>query len=118
MSEDCALLFALDLAYEPNAGDNTFQFGEPRAFAHRYDLPHWLRQPTYVFRVDADGLYEVQWSPDGSGVQIQHEFSRDAMFVATKFANLRTTIEARRQAAMQVEERNKVDQNAVMALVK
>ncbi len=55
MSEECALLFALDLAYVPNAVDNTFQFGEPRAFAHRYDLPHWLRQPTDVFRVDADG---------------------------------------------------------------
>ncbi len=118
VSEECALLFALDLAYVPNAGDNTFQFGEPRAFAHRYDLPHWLRQPTDVFRVDADGLHEVQWSIDGAGVQIQHEFSRDAVFVATKSTNLRTTIEARRQAAMQVEVRNKVDENSVKALVK
>ncbi len=53
VSEECALLFALDLAYEPNAEDSTFQFGEPRDFSYRYELPHWLRQPTDVFRVDA-----------------------------------------------------------------
>lgn len=117
VSEECALLFALDLAYEPNAADNTFQFGEPRAFSHRYDLPHWLRQPTDVFRVDADGMHDVQWSVEGNGVQIQHQFSRDAVFVATKSASLRTTIAARRQAAIQIEEQNRVNEDLVKALV-
>ncbi len=42
VSEECALLFALDLAYEPNAEDSTFQFGEPRDFSYHYKLPYWL----------------------------------------------------------------------------
>lgn len=118
VSEECALLFALDLAYEPNAEDNTFKFGEPRAFSYHFALPHWLRQPTDVFRVDADGLHEVQWSAEGKGVRIQHQLSRDAIFVATKSPAHRNIIEARRQAAIQIEERNLVDENTIKSLVK
>jgi hypothetical protein len=106
ISEECALLFALDLAYEPDAEDNTFHYGPARDFSYRYELPHWLRQPTEVFRVDADGVHEVQWRVEGGGVRIEHRFSRDAIFVATKSPKLRPVIEARRQAAIQVEERN------------
>jgi hypothetical protein len=118
VSEECALLFALDLAYEPSDEDNTFQFGEARDFSYCYDLPHWLRQPTDVFRVDADGLHEVNWTIEGRGVRIQHQCSRDAVFVATKSANLRTAIEARRQTAMLIEERNKVAEDSIKLPVK
>jgi hypothetical protein len=106
VSEECGLLFSLDLPYAPNSADNTFHFGQPRAFSYLYKLPHWLRQPTDVFRVDADGLEEVKWGVEGSGVRIQHKCCRDAIFVATKSPNLRAAIEARRLAAIQVEERN------------
>ncbi len=105
VSEECALLFALDLAYEPNAEDSTFQFGEPRDFSYHYKLPYWLRQPTDVFRVDADGLHAVQWGVEGNGVRIEHKFSRDAVFVATKSPTLRAEIESRRQAAIHIEDR-------------
>lgn len=118
VTEECALLFAIDLAYHPNADDNTFQFGEPRDFSYHYALPHWLQQPTDVFRVDADGLHEVKWLVEERGVRIQHSCSRDAVFVATKSANLRAAIEARRQAAMQIEERNNVGEDAVRILLK
>jgi hypothetical protein len=106
VSEECALLFALDLDYVPSEKDSTFQFGEPRDFSYRYDLPHWLRQPTDVFRVDADGLHPVQWVVEDNGVRIKHKFSRDAVFVATKSSTLRATIESRRQAAIQIEVQN------------
>ena len=113
VSEECALLFALDIAYVPNAEDSTFQFGEPRDFSYHYELPHWLRQPTDVFRVDADGVHPVQWIVEENGVKINHTFSRDAIFVATKSSALRATIEARRKAAIQIEEQNAVAEDTI-----
>jgi hypothetical protein len=109
VSEACAVLFANDLAYVPDPEDNTFHFGEPRDFSHAYRLPHWLRQPTDVFRVDADGVHDVQWSAEPGGVRIHHRCSRDAVFVATKLAGLRASIEDRRQAAMRVENLHQVE---------
>ena len=118
VSEECALLFALDLAYEPNAEDSTFRFGEPRDFSYHYELPHWLREPTDVFRVDADGVHPVQWVVEENGVKINHTFSRDAIFVATKSSALRATIEARRKAAIQIEEKNAVAEDTVKLMIK
>jgi hypothetical protein len=94
------------LAYEADAEDNTFHFGPAHDFSCRYQLPHWLRQPTDAFRVDADVVHQVQWRVEGDGVRIEHRFSRDAIFVATKSPDLQPVIETRRQAAIQVEERN------------
>jgi hypothetical protein len=109
VSEPCALLFANDLAYVPDPEDNTFHFGEPREFSHSYPLPHWLRQPTDVFRVDADGVHEVPWATEAGGVRIDHRCSRDAVFVVTKQPDLRATIEDRRQAALRLENLHQVD---------
>jgi hypothetical protein len=103
------VLFANDLAYVPDPEDNTFHFGEPREFSHSYPLPLWLRQPTDVFRVDADGVHEVHWSAEGGGVRIQHRCSRDAVFVVTKLPDLRATIEGRRQEAIRLEDLHQVD---------
>jgi hypothetical protein len=114
--EDCAVLFANDLEYHPDDTENTFRFGEPRPFDHRYRLPHWLRNPTDVFRVDADGIHDVNWAPEGGDVRIRFPLNRDAIFITTKQAALRAAIEARRQAAMRVEEQNSADMEALQAL--
>lgn len=110
----CALLFAIDLAYQPDPTDNTFHFGEPREFSHLYALPHWLHSPLNVFRIDADGVHDVRWNAEGDSVRIQHKLSRDAIFIATKSQALRSQIESRRQAAIQCEgEHNSVDTKAL-----
>jgi hypothetical protein len=116
VTEDCAILFANDLAYGPLPEDNTFHFGDPREFSHVYSLPHWLREPTDVFRVDADGVHEVRWAVQENGVRVQHTCSRDAVFVATKQPALRSEIVARRQAAIQHEERHEVETEKLMQL--
>ncbi len=116
VSQDCALLFANDLAYIPDSADNTFHFGEPRDLSAYYALPHWLQQPLDVFRVDADGIHAVKWSNEAQGVRIQHRCSRDALFVVTHSPNLRDEIESRRQAAIRIEERHSVDIEVLKAL--
>ena len=116
VSEECAILFANDLAYGPNPEDSTFHFGPPRDFSHLYRLPHWLLQPNDVFRVDADGIHDVRWTEEEDGVTVKHNFSRDAIFVVTRKPGLRSEIEARRQAAVQSEERHQVDTEALKRL--
>nr|MCU0713501.1 hypothetical protein [Pirellula sp.] len=81
-------------------------------------LPHWLREPTDVFRVDADGIHPVQWVVEKNGVRINHTFSRDAIFVATKSSTLRAAIESRRQAAIQIEEQNSNEEDLAKILDK
>lgn len=114
--EECAILFANDLAYAPGAEDNTFHFGDPREFSHVYPLPHWLREPLDVFRIDADGVHEVQWTVQENGVRVRHKCSRDAVFIATRRPALRVEIEARRQAAIQHEERHVIDADKLKQL--
>ena len=114
--EDCAVLFANDLAYVPNQEDNTFHFGDPREFSHLYPLPHWLSGPTDVFRVDADGVHEVQWVAEEGGVRVDHTCSRDAVFIATRQPDLRSAVEARRQSAIEWEARHQVDVENLNAL--
>lgn len=116
VSPECALLFAIDLAYRPDAADNTFHFGEPRECSHWFRLPTWLREPADVFRVDADGVHEVQWRSDENGVRIDHRCSRDAIFVVARTGQVRNEIEERRRAAIRWEEQNPVELEALTEL--
>ena len=117
-SPDAAVLFALDTAYTADKKENVFAFGPPRATAFAFSLPAWLRGPADVFRVDADGVHEVTWRADQSGVVIEDTRSRDAIYLATKVPSLRSSIEQRRQAALAVEAANAIDTNALEELLK
>ncbi|MFM8250622.1 MAG: hypothetical protein ACKOBW_03380 [Planctomycetota bacterium] len=109
VAPDCAVLFANDLAYIPDPNDNTFRFGEPREFTHLYPLPHWLREPVEVFRVDADGIHEVTWNTTATGVELKHRATADAIFVAAKNKTVRAAIETRRQQALDWETRHPIE---------
>jgi hypothetical protein len=97
---DAAVLFALDTAYAPDPQENVFRFDEPREASFSFDLPPWLRKPTDLFRVDADGVREVNWRIAGQGVVIEDRCSRDAIYVATTSQQVRGDIEERRKAAL------------------
>ena len=97
---DAAVLFALDTAYAPDPQENVFRFGEPREASFSFDLPPWLRKPTDLFRVDADGVRQVNWRIAGQGVVIEDRCSRDAIYVATTSQQVRGAIEERRKAAL------------------
>lgn len=101
---DTALLFALDLDYEADPTQKLFQFGPPRPTQFEFDLPPYLRQPKDLFRIDADGIYEVRYEAIAGGVRIHDQVSEVAVYVATKAPGLREHLEARRRALIQSEE--------------
>lgn len=95
-----AVLFAIDTAYTPDPEENVFVFGPPRPATFQFPLPPWLRQPADVFRVDADGVYDVRWSLAGTGITIDGEGSRDCIYVAAKSEDVRVQVEQRRALAL------------------
>jgi hypothetical protein len=103
VSPDAAVLFALDLAYQPDSREQVFLFGEPRSATFPFPLPRWLRHPVDVFRVDADGIHDVEWMATETGVSISDTRSRDAIYVAARHENERGLVEHRRQQAISSE---------------
>ncbi len=99
-----ALLFALDLDYEPDSEKKVFQFGPPRKARFEFDLPPWLRKPEDVFRFDADGARDVKFEITARGVSVEDEVSRVGIYVATPDPNLRESMERFLKSAMKFEE--------------
>jgi len=113
-----AVLFALDTAYQPDPQRNEFVFGEPRAAQFEFPLPHFLRNPPELFRVDADGVHAVSWKPTATGVVVEDTASRDRIYVASHDPALRDQIEARRQTALAHEQQYPLQREAVLQLAR
>jgi len=90
-----ALLFALDLDYAPDDQDKVFRFGPPRNANFSFDLPLHLRSPQELFRVDAQGLYEVNWKKTKVGVSLQDKASLVSIYVLSKDAGTKLDLKQR-----------------------
>ena len=102
-----AVLFALDLAYQPDPQERVFKFGPPRPSEFRFPLPAYLRTPAEVFRVDADGITPVDHTVAAGRVTIRDQASRVAIYVVAASFGERAKLEARRQQLISTE--NAVD---------
>jgi hypothetical protein len=98
-----ALLFALDLDYAPDPEEKVFKFGPPRKAQWRFGLPAYLQGIADVFRIDAEGLYDVKWSREDGAIEIREKASRAAIYVATPDPNLRSYMENKRQRLVAAE---------------
>ena len=92
-----ALLFALDLAYALDPEERVFKFGPPREATFRFPLPAYLSAPAELFRVDADGVTQVQHTVSGGFVEIRDRVSRAAIYGVAAKTGERARIETRRQ---------------------
>lgn len=115
---DGAVLFANDTAYTADPVEKVFKFGPPRAAEFSFALPHWLRVPKDVFRVDADGIHETKWRSAGQGVVIQDLRSRDAIYIAAHSPAVRAEVEQRRQRALAQEAAHPIEREALELLKK
>ncbi len=98
-----ALLFALDLAYQPDPQERVFKFGPPRPCEFRFPLPAYLQAPAELFRVDADGVASVDHSVAAGSVTVRDQASRVAIYVVAAAAGERARLEARRQELLRAE---------------
>jgi hypothetical protein len=97
------LLFALDLAYQPDLENRVFQFGPPRDAQFTFRLPPHLRGATDAFRIDADGIVDVAYTIRDEQIEISDRISKVGVYVVTADAGLRDELEAKRQALIERE---------------
>ncbi len=98
-----AMLFALDLDYAPDPKERVFKFGPPRKARWCFPLPAYLGSIKDIFRIDADGVYDAQWTVSNDGVEIHGKASRVAVHIATPDQALRGVLENRRQQLVAAE---------------
>lgn len=109
VSPDVTLLFALDLDYRPDKDERVFKFGPPRAATFCYELPTWMRTSAEVFRVDADGTYDVGYEFTDGGIEISDRCSKIGIYVVAAQNGTRERLEARRQELLRYEADFKFD---------
>lgn len=94
-AEQGAVLFAIDLDYVPDERKKNFVWKEPRAAKFEFDLPKYVKPVGDVFRVDGDGIYDVEWQASGRGVVINDKMSKAAIYIAAAEKTKRREVQDR-----------------------
>jgi len=97
-----ALLFALDLAYTPDKVEKVFKF-TPRSATFHFRLPTYLASPVEVFRLDADGVHDVEFSLENGGIQVKDRVTVAGIYVAAPKRGLREHLQTRHAELTQFE---------------
>jgi hypothetical protein len=92
-----ALLFALDLDYAVDFKERVFVFPPKRSAEFEFPLPPHLRRDVVVFRIDADGTYDVPFELAVGKVRVHDSLAKVGIYVATSDPKLRQQLEERRR---------------------
>jgi len=95
ITPDSALLFALDLDYEPDRKAQVFRFKGIRNIDVSFQLPGYLKGIKDLFKVSADGIINVGWESMPNGVKIKDQLDKVGIYVATKDAGMRQKLTKR-----------------------
>jgi len=95
ITPDSALLFMLDLDYEPDRKAQVFRFKGVRNIDVSFQLPSYLKGIKDLFRVSADCIYDVEWESTSDGVKIKDQLDKVGIYVATKDADMRQKLTKR-----------------------
>jgi hypothetical protein len=89
-----SILAIHDLAYRPDLEKREFVFS-PRQAEVEFQLPPWMTQTVEVFRVDADGVHDVEFRREGRHLWIEDEVRVLGIYVVTKDPMMRSEIQRR-----------------------
>jgi len=76
-------LFALDLNYKPDLEERIFKFEPSKEAEWTFELPAYLQQINDVFRIDADGIYDVNWNQIEGSVKISDQANQVMIYIVT-----------------------------------
>ena len=100
-----AMLFAIDLEYQPNRKTQVFEYKGMRKVTLEFELPGYLRSPKDVFRVDADGIHDVQWKVTPTGVTIETDLDRVGVYIACQEGAYREVLKSKLEVIKAQEQR-------------
>jgi hypothetical protein len=120
-----AVLFALDVNYEPDTTKKVFKFGPPRNTVITFPLPAYLRNPLKVLRISAGEVTSVPFEVAAKGIRIEAEFGDVSVFVTTHRGSVEQQLEERRRQLAAFEgsfgfdpARNRTDLEQLKAILK
>ena len=96
------LLFANDLAYGPDIQEKIFRF-QPRNGVFAFRLPAYLPVPAEVFRLDADGPHDVDFTIGEGQITIRDRVNVVGIYVVTPTKGLRQRLQTRHAELLQIE---------------
>ena len=73
----------MDLNYKPDLEERIFKFEPPREAEWTFEFPDYLQQINDVFRIDADGIYDVSWNQIEGSVKISDQPNQVMIYIAT-----------------------------------
>lgn len=104
VSSQAAMLVVNDLGYRIDEATRTFRF-ETRKGQWEFDLPIWLHGASKCYRIDADGVHDVQYRFESGRVVIEDNVEVVGVYVVTKDSangvSLRDTIELTRNRLLE-----------------
>ncbi len=80
---DSLLMVAHDLSYQIDDKTRTFRF-EPRDGEFAFRLPTWLRDHVECFRIDADGVHDVEHVRRGNDLLVRDRVRVVGVYLATR----------------------------------
>jgi hypothetical protein len=104
VTPDSALLFIIDLDYEPDRKAQIFRAKGTRPAEAGFQLPGYLEGIKDAFRVDANGIYDVDWESTSDGVKIEDQLKDVNIYVATKDMETREILTKRLKELVAFEE--------------
>jgi hypothetical protein len=104
-TREAVLMVANDLAYEINESERTFQF-QPRTGEFSFRIPPWLEGKKFVFRVDADGVHDVenQLQDEQRQVIVRDQVRVVGVYVLTNDPDYRSKLESRHRDRLSYEQ--------------
>lgn len=104
VSSQAAMLVVNDLGYRIDEATRTFRF-DSRKGQWEFDLPIWLHGASKCYRVDADGVHDVQYRFESGRVVIEDNVDVVGIYVVAKDSSdgvsLRETMELTRKGMLE-----------------
>lgn len=89
-----ALFFVLDLDYTADPQEKVFKF-KPRESVFTFRLPSYLSRPAEVFRLDAEGMHNVNFQLQDGRLVIRDTVTVTGIYLAAPRTGLRERLQAR-----------------------
>jgi hypothetical protein len=123
VSADSAVFVVNDLTYVPEMEEGVFRFTE-REGEFRFRLPPWLANPAELFRIDAEGIHDVEHAIEQRWLVIRDRVCVAGVYVAARQPGCRAAVEREQADLLRMEEsvgfdpgRNETDLATLRALV-
>ena len=71
------------MSHKPDLEERIFKFEPPREAEWTFEFPDYLQQINDVFRIDADGIYDVSWNQIEGSVKISDQANPVMIYIAT-----------------------------------